>query len=112
VSEGRPCPACGQPLLGWAVVEARDPGGGRDVVLERCESCGLGLVQGAGADMNPDERGLVAVANRRSWQAGLGASHWAAIDPAEREAYSNGVRKAIYRDPDGNEIGFGGLPAA
>jgi hypothetical protein len=22
----------------------------------------------------------------------------------------NGVRKVIYRDPDGNEIGFGGAP--
>ena len=33
------------------------------------------------------------------------------IEPTERETYSNGVRKAIYRDPDGNEIGFGGLPA-
>jgi predicted enzyme related to lactoylglutathione lyase len=33
------------------------------------------------------------------------------IQPAERETYSNGVRKAIYRDPDGNEIGFGGVPA-
>jgi len=31
--------------------------------------------------------------------------------PAERETYSNGVRKAICRDPDGNEIGFGGVPA-
>jgi catechol 2,3-dioxygenase-like lactoylglutathione lyase family enzyme len=30
------------------------------------------------------------------------------IEPAERETYSNGVRKATYRDPDGNEIGFGG----
>jgi hypothetical protein len=87
VSEVRPCPACGRPLLGWAVVEARDPDGGREVVLERCESCGLGLVRGAGADMELDERGVVAVANRRSWQAGLGGSHWAAIDPAEREAY-------------------------
>ena len=32
------------------------------------------------------------------------------LEPAERETYSNGVRKAIYRDGDGNEIGFGGLP--
>ncbi len=32
------------------------------------------------------------------------------LEPAERETYSNGVRKAIYRDADGNEIGFGGLP--
>ena len=32
------------------------------------------------------------------------------ISPAERETYSNGVRKAIYRDADGNEIGFGDAP--
>jgi catechol 2,3-dioxygenase-like lactoylglutathione lyase family enzyme len=30
------------------------------------------------------------------------------LDPDEVETYSNGVRKAIYRDADGNEIGFGG----
>jgi hypothetical protein len=33
------------------------------------------------------------------------------LEPAERETYSNGVRKVIYRDDEGNEIGFGGLPA-
>ncbi|WP_249999274.1 VOC family protein [Actinoplanes sp. M2I2] len=32
------------------------------------------------------------------------------LEPAERETYSNGVRKAIFHDPDGNEIGFGGAP--
>ena len=32
------------------------------------------------------------------------------IEPAERETYENGVRKVTYRDPDGNEIGFGGPP--
>jgi len=32
------------------------------------------------------------------------------LEPTERETYSNGVRKATYRDEDGNEIGFGGLP--
>ncbi|GGS92835.1 hypothetical protein GCM10010156_58830 [Planobispora rosea] len=32
------------------------------------------------------------------------------IEPVERETYSNGVRKVIYRDPEGNEIGFGGAP--
>jgi catechol 2,3-dioxygenase-like lactoylglutathione lyase family enzyme len=30
------------------------------------------------------------------------------LKPDERETYSNGVRKTIYRDPDGNEVGFGG----
>lgn len=29
------------------------------------------------------------------------------LEPATREVYGNGVRKLIYRDPDGNEIGFG-----
>ena len=33
------------------------------------------------------------------------------LEPDERETYSNGVRKVIYRDPEGNEIGFGGPPA-
>jgi predicted enzyme related to lactoylglutathione lyase len=33
------------------------------------------------------------------------------LAPAERETYSNGVRKITYRDPDGNEIGVGGGPA-
>jgi hypothetical protein len=32
------------------------------------------------------------------------------IEPAQRETYSNGVRKATYRDPDGNEVGLGGAP--
>lgn len=32
------------------------------------------------------------------------------IDPAATESYPNGVRKIIYRDADGNEIGFGGGP--
>jgi hypothetical protein len=32
------------------------------------------------------------------------------IEPDERETYSNGVRKVVYRDADGNEIGFAGPP--
>jgi hypothetical protein len=31
--------------------------------------------------------------------------------PAAQETYANGVHKAAYRDPDGNELGFGGAPA-
>jgi catechol 2,3-dioxygenase-like lactoylglutathione lyase family enzyme len=36
------------------------------------------------------------------------ASH--GIEPEQLETYDNGVRKATFRDPDGNEIGFGGAP--
>ena len=32
------------------------------------------------------------------------------LEPVERETYSNGVRKVTFRDPDGNEIGYGGGP--
>jgi len=34
------------------------------------------------------------------------------LDPDERLTYSNGVRKAVYRDPDGNELEVAGVPAA
>jgi hypothetical protein len=34
------------------------------------------------------------------------------LEPATLETYSNGVRKATFADPDGNEIGLGGGPAA
>jgi catechol 2,3-dioxygenase-like lactoylglutathione lyase family enzyme len=32
------------------------------------------------------------------------------LEPDERLTYSNGARKTLYRDPDGNELGFGGAP--
>ena len=32
------------------------------------------------------------------------------LHPESQETYDNGVRKAIFRDPDGNEIGVGGPP--
>jgi len=32
------------------------------------------------------------------------------LAPVTRDTYVNGVRKTTYRDPDGNEIGFGGAP--
>jgi hypothetical protein len=33
------------------------------------------------------------------------------LEPESQETYENGVRKLIYRDPDGNEVGLGGMPA-
>jgi catechol 2,3-dioxygenase-like lactoylglutathione lyase family enzyme len=32
------------------------------------------------------------------------------LEPDAVETYSNGVRKALYRDPDGNELGFADPP--
>jgi len=33
------------------------------------------------------------------------------IEPDERVTYDNGARKAIYLDPDGNELSFAGVPS-
>ena len=33
------------------------------------------------------------------------------LEPAGTEEYATGVRKAVSRDDDGNEGGFGGAPA-
>jgi Glyoxalase-like domain len=33
------------------------------------------------------------------------------LRPSLQETYDNGVRKVTYRDPDGNEVSFGGGPA-
>lgn len=33
------------------------------------------------------------------------------VEPVLREEYENGVRKVVYHDADGNELGFGGVPA-
>jgi catechol 2,3-dioxygenase-like lactoylglutathione lyase family enzyme len=32
------------------------------------------------------------------------------LEPDRRETYENGVRKVTFRDPDGNEVSFGGAP--
>lgn len=32
------------------------------------------------------------------------------LEPDARETYSNGVRKVLFHDPDGNEVGYGGGP--
>ena len=42
--------------------------------------------------------------------AHVAASAARGLEPDERLTYSNGVRKALYHDPDGNELGFGGAP--
>ena len=65
------------------------------VVEERPERAGHGSVTLMVSDL--DER-VAAIAGR-------------GVEPSERETYGDGVRKMIYRDPDGNEVGFGGSPA-
>ena len=42
------------------------------------------------------------------FDAGIAQIAERGLEPAARETYANGVRKATFRDPDGNEIGSGG----
>jgi hypothetical protein len=90
------CPACGEPLFGWLLLESGEQGDPNEsLVLERCERCGLGVA----ADLAPadsvsellgsareisDSRLELRVANRASLQAWLGGRHWAALQPRRR----------------------------
>jgi hypothetical protein len=84
-----PCPACGEPLFGWAVV--RSPGGGRqdESVLDRCETCGLGIARAAerGPILEADAGAVISAPNRRSWQAGIGGGNWGALELPARKVY-------------------------
>lgn len=42
------------------------------------------------------------------YDAFLEAAASRGVHPQAQETYDNGVRKAIYHDPDGNEVGVGG----
>ena len=92
----RACPACGDPLFGWLVIDSdeRDTNS-EPIVLERCDRCRLGVA----ADLSPsdaasellgsarqisDGRLELRVANRASVQASLGGRHWAALEPKRR----------------------------
>jgi hypothetical protein len=63
-------------------------------VVEHAEGAGQSVVTIFVADLDAQ---VAAIAKR-------------GLDPEEHETYSNGVRKVLYRDRDGNEVGFGGAP--
>ncbi|MFC7405527.1 VOC family protein [Georgenia alba] len=46
----------------------------------------------------------------RDLDAFVAAAEARGLRPDRTETYDNGVRKALYHDPDGSEIGFGGDP--
>lgn len=81
--ENPPCPACGEPMFGWAKAPNGEP-------VRRCEACGLGVVGDPG-----DEAGAMQalerlrtdaghgpryrIVNRAGLAAWLGTSGWAEI---------------------------------
>jgi hypothetical protein len=87
-----PCPACGEPLFGWATTPDATP-------VRRCEACGLGVVgdPGDGAEaLAALERLRIEgggdpryrIANRASLQASLGGSGWALIETDSRYLFT------------------------
>lgn len=77
-----PCPACGEPLFGWA---RRRPEG---TSIRRCEQCGLGVAGEAAAREEVlaalRAQGAAALPNRASVQASIGVSGWAGIEAGRR----------------------------
>ena len=73
----------------WTLAEGRSV-----YVVERAEAAGRCVVTVFVDDLDAQ---VAAIADR-------------GLEPDEVETYDNGVRKAVYRDPDGNEVGFGGAP--
>lgn len=74
----------------WTVAEHRSL-----YIVEDADSAGGCVVTMLVNDLDAD---VAAIASR-------------GIQPDELRTYPNAVRKAVYRDPDGNELGFGGPPA-
>jgi hypothetical protein len=98
--ENPPCPACGEPLFGWLSSQPglRGP-------VSRCESCGLGVVDGPG---EPEEAlrelgrlgddGGPRIANRASYAASLGSAGWAGLEPGAGYFFTvESVRRLVAR---------------
>jgi hypothetical protein len=96
--ENPPCPACGEPLFGW--IDSR-PGLGGPVA--RCESCGLGVVGGAGdvgealaALDRLDGEGTIRIANRAGFAAWIGGAGWSGLQPDSRYLFTpEAVRRLV-----------------
>ncbi|MEU4237406.1 VOC family protein [Actinoplanes sp. NPDC026619] len=71
----------------WEVAEGRSV-----YIAVKPEHAGHGLI-------------TVFVDDFDGWVARIAAR---GLEPDKREEYDNGVRKAVYLDPDGNEFGVGG----
>jgi hypothetical protein len=81
----------------WTLAENRSV-----YVVEHADGAGNSVVTMFLDDFDPGVQALAAA------QAHPAAIAVRGLEPDEIEMYSGGVRKAIYRDPDGNEVGFGG----
>lgn len=79
-----PCPACGKPLFGWALLRPDE------TAVRRCEVCGMAVAGGpatreeALAALERARAERLNLPNRASAQAWLGASGWAGLNRESR----------------------------
>lgn len=91
-AENPPCPACGEPLFGWATLPLSE------VPVRRCETCGLGV---AGDPPTRDEAVAELRAtggttpNRGAMIARFGAAGWAGIEKGRRLMFTTGSVKRL-----------------
>jgi hypothetical protein len=93
-----PCPACGEPLFGW--IDARP---GLRGAVQRCESCGLGVVGRAAGVAEAlaalDRIGAadgVRIADRSGFAAWIGGAGWAGLEPDSRFLFTTeAVRRLV-----------------
>jgi hypothetical protein len=97
-----PCPACGEPLFGWI-----DERPGLAGPVSRCESCGLGVVDGPGSEEEAlrelDRLGAgqaARIANRAGFSAWIGGAGWAGLEAGSRYLFTpESVRRLVaHRD--------------
>jgi hypothetical protein len=98
--ENPPCPACGEPLFGW-IAQKRGIAG----PIQRCESCGLGVVgEARGAEealreldsLRDDE--TIRIENRASFACSLGGAGWSGLQPQTRYLFTTeAVRRLVAR---------------
>jgi len=104
-SGSRSCPACGEPLYGWAVIESDGDSRAAREVLDRCEECGLGIAhETSDVNLAPDAQGRLTAPNRRSWQAGIGGEHWAPLELESTDAYLTPKALGLLLDGAGYEL--------
>jgi hypothetical protein len=92
-----PCPACGEPLFGW--IDAR---AGLAGSVQRCESCGLGVV--AGGDLvsalatldRQTSGGTIRIADRSGFAAWIGGAGWAGLESGTHYLFTaEAVRRLV-----------------
>lgn len=96
-----PCPACGEPLFGW--IDAR---AGLAGPVQRCESCGLGVVGGGDLESalatlgQETSDGTIRIADRGGFAAWVGGAGWAGLEPDSHYLFTAEAARRLVANRD------------